>query len=206
MTDMTPQPGLLPAGMTWNAIAVTQVPPPEHLTEIISARALANGQLLELAGRFAPACWETFARALIAGSYGEVPTEFLSQGDPRGSAGGFDYCAANFAGGNLTGALLVQPVPITTGHDWLAARLGTQLDPAERFRLLSGRPSGALTPRGPVVCFCCDVGRTQIQDAIAGGYRTIEAIGTATRAGTNCGNCRGDLAELLAGRKGATTV
>ena len=42
-----------------------------------------------------------------------------------------------------------------------------------------------------------NVGVNTVKEAIKAGARTVEAIGDATCAGTNCGSCKPELAELL---------
>ena len=75
-------------------------------------------------------------------------------------------------------------------------QLGTRSAlPAE---LLAGRPSTPEPERGPIVCVCHGVGELAISAAASGGACTIDAIGVATRAGTNCGSCRPAVARLLA--------
>ena len=52
---------------------------------------------------------------------------------------------------------------------------------------------------GPVLCSCFDVGVNTILTAIeAQGLLSVDAIGAALQAGTNCGSCRPELASLLA--------
>jgi assimilatory nitrate reductase catalytic subunit len=52
--------------------------------------------------------------------------------------------------------------------------------------------------RGRIVCVCHSVTERVIRAAIAGGaLRTVAAIGAACKAGTNCGSCKGELAEFL---------
>ena len=66
-------------------------------------------------------------------------------------------------------------------------------------KVLAGRPAVALPDRGPVICVCFDVGLTTIIDAIAAQTLTsVEAVGKAINAGTNCGSCRPAIARLLA--------
>lgn len=48
-----------------------------------------------------------------------------------------------------------------------------------------------------LVCRCNGVSERKIRKAIAHGATTIEAIGTASRAGTTCHGCHGRLQELL---------
>jgi assimilatory nitrate reductase catalytic subunit len=65
--------------------------------------------------------------------------------------------------------------------------------------ILAGRaPKGALES-GPVVCSCFAVGRSTLLRAIRGdGLVSVEQIGKALRAGTNCGSCIPELKGLLA--------
>ena len=64
--------------------------------------------------------------------------------------------------------------------------------------LLAGRPAGPQPTRGPILCVCHGVGTNEVRAAAGAEGASIEAIGTATRAGTNCGPCRPLIARLLA--------
>ena len=69
--------------------------------------------------------------------------------------------------------------------------------PLERF--LAGRAPGTAADDGAIVCVCLGIGERRICGAIRGGGLTsVDAIGAATGAGTNCGSCRPALARLLA--------
>ena len=51
---------------------------------------------------------------------------------------------------------------------------------------------------GPVLCSCFGVGINTIIEAIeTRSLMTVDAIGAALNAGTNCGSCRPELADLL---------
>ena len=55
-----------------------------------------------------------------------------------------------------------------------------------------------MPPKGPIVCACFDVGLNTIVDAIAGqSLVTVEDVGTAIGAGTNCGSCRPAIQRLI---------
>jgi assimilatory nitrate reductase catalytic subunit len=70
-------------------------------------------------------------------------------------------------------------------------------EPHRRTELLAGSPFAG-RDRGPMVCACHQIGRQTILDAIAGqGLGSVEAIGQALRAGTNCGSCIPELRGLL---------
>jgi assimilatory nitrate reductase catalytic subunit len=48
-----------------------------------------------------------------------------------------------------------------------------------------------------MVCACLKVGARTIGKARAAGAVTVEAVGAATGAGTNCGSCRVEIARIL---------
>ncbi|QIK79515.1 molybdopterin-dependent oxidoreductase [Sphingomonas piscis] len=79
-------------------------------------------------------------------------------------------------------------------RDWLIERL----DQPHGYEILAGLPAGPVRARGTLVCVCFDVGATTIMDAIADQrLTTVAEVGTALRAGTNCGSCRPAIAKLL---------
>ena len=47
------------------------------------------------------------------------------------------------------------------------------------------------------VCFCNDVTRGMIKDAIAAGAKTLEDVQEATGAGTACGGCLDDIQAII---------
>jgi NAD(P)H-nitrite reductase large subunit len=52
---------------------------------------------------------------------------------------------------------------------------------------------------GPIVCACFSVGLATIRATIQSGTATsVEAIGQALRAGTNCGSCLPELKRIVA--------
>jgi assimilatory nitrate reductase catalytic subunit len=68
-------------------------------------------------------------------------------------------------------------------------------DEARRV-LLSGRSADGLASTGPIVCACFGVG---LGIALRSGAATsVEGIGQALRAGTNCGSCLPELKRIVA--------
>jgi len=64
--------------------------------------------------------------------------------------------------------------------------------------LLAGAPPGAREDRGPIICLCFDVGLKTIVAAIGSQQlTTVEAVGAALSAGTNCGSCRPSIRRIL---------
>jgi assimilatory nitrate reductase catalytic subunit len=71
------------------------------------------------------------------------------------------------------------------------------VSPDERRLLLSGRSGDGLAGTGPIVCACFGVGRNTIGDAIKAGACSVNDIGAALKAGTNCGSCIPELKRML---------
>lgn len=98
--------------------------------------------------------------------------------------------------GHLQGAFFVARDGGLPPRDWLIEQLGGER--ATTVELLAGRPGTPQADRGPIVCVCYDVGMTTILDSIrADTLTTVEAVGCALNAGTNCGSCRPAIARLL---------
>ena len=64
----------------------------------------------------------------------------------------------------------------------------------QRSALLRG---GDGADRGGEMCACFAVSCHAVEQAIAGGAASLEAVGEMTRAGTNCGSCRPEIRQLL---------
>lgn len=96
--------------------------------------------------------------------------------------------------GKLVGAVLV-------GETASAAALARWFDrgdplPPNRLDVFC---SGDLSPAAadPEVCNCHHVCQSAIVSAIRDGCTSLPQLATATRAGTGCGSCRGQLASLI---------
>jgi len=115
-------------------------------------------------------------------------------------AAGGQYRAAGFeADGRLGFALLLGPAGTVPGWDGLKPLLGEPgLTASERRLILSGRRAGADTHGGPLVCACFGVSAGAIGAAIAAGDADAAAIGARLKAGTNCGSCLPEIAQILA--------
>jgi assimilatory nitrate reductase catalytic subunit len=93
----------------------------------------------------------------------------------------------------VLGALFVAREPVAIMRDYLSSR--PDVTPAQ---LLAGRASGAFQDPGPTVCACFGVGAKTILRSIESGEVTsLDDIGKALHAGTNCGSCKPELADLL---------
>ncbi|WP_054538142.1 MULTISPECIES: nitrate reductase [Actibacterium] len=149
------------------------------------ARAKA-GWRTELACTQTPQDWEAYARGL----FGLADAEAVTMVDARR---GFARIAFH-EGGRLRAALFAAPEPVAVARTHLTSLMGEELDPAT----LSGRPAADRPDPGATICACFDVGVNTILAAIQNqNLTTVDAIGAALHAGTNCGSCRPELAALL---------
>ncbi|NIZ10830.1 nitrate reductase [Pseudooceanicola sp. HF7] len=146
----------------------------------------AQGWRAEFAGSSLPEDWTAYACDLFQLDGGEM--QILS--DLRRGT----FRAAFHREGRLQAALFVAPEPVAVMRDYIAGLAGTEAPQALAGRLGADQPDP-----GPVICSCFGVGVNTILTAIEDqGLMSVDAIGAALQAGTNCGSCRPELAELLA--------
>ncbi|MGE0407878.1 MAG: molybdopterin-dependent oxidoreductase [Amphiplicatus sp.] len=110
-------------------------------------------------------------------------------------AAGRHSCAV-FQGDVLMGALFLAREPVGAARAFVLEHIGRRLSPEARQGVLAGRPGGAGVDRGAIVCSCMNVGANEIAAAVARGCRTIDEVGLATGAGTNCGSCRSEIGRF----------
>ncbi|WP_028990129.1 molybdopterin-dependent oxidoreductase [Thermithiobacillus tepidarius DSM 3134] len=119
--------------------------------------------------------------------------ESLDYQDPRRGV----FKRVLLEGGRLKGARLIGE---DATLDWLQSLMRSGED-VRRFRHLLFAPQvpqnwrGA--PGGRAVCNCLGISEDVILRAIAAGANTLEAVGKACGAGTQCGSCRPEISQLL---------
>jgi assimilatory nitrate reductase catalytic subunit len=147
---------------------------------------LKYGQQAELAGMVAPADWEAYARHMF-----QLPdAQALTMYDPaRGRTR-----LAFVENGKLRAAIFIAPEPVALARSVLTESLGEDASPT----LLAGRAGAGRSDPGAIICACFDVGVNQIIAAIGEGAVSVEAIGIALNAGTNCGSCRPEIKTIIA--------
>ena len=149
-----------------------------------------TGWRAELAGSETPDDWEAQARALL-GLGPEVEVQAV-----RDAARG-NHRFAFFEQGRLVAALFVSKTPVALTRDYLATLPGT-----DGTGVLTGRAPANRPDPGPTICACFGVGLNTIVAAIeTQGLASVDAIGDALQAGTNCGSCRSELGAILATRQ-----
>ncbi|THD72636.1 nitrate reductase [Thalassobius vesicularis] len=169
----------------WYGFAVSLAKPRADTAYWAQARS-GDGWRIELAATDTPEDWETYARTLLNAPEAQAQ---IVQDPKRGGAR-----IAFVQDGRLIGALFVAAEPVQVARNHMAHMLGNVAEDA-----LAGRPSADRPDPGATICACFDVGVNTILAAIAEQKLvSVEQIGAALNAGTNCGSCRPELAALLA--------
>jgi assimilatory nitrate reductase catalytic subunit len=68
---------------------------------------------------------------------------------------------------------------------------------ADRFALVAGRRDAAADDEGALVCACFGVGARRIETLARQGLRSAADIGSACKAGSNCGSCLPEIRRIL---------
>jgi nitrite reductase (NADH) large subunit len=97
--------------------------------------------------------------------------------------------------GRLLGAMLV-------GNTSASATLVQLFDrgdpmPEDPLEVLCQSTPGK-APIDRLVCNCHKVTAATLKEAVANGADSVEALGVVTKAGTGCGSCKGELADIVA--------
>lgn len=165
-------PVQLPAGTWWVRVTV------------------AGGVGYLLASNQTVADWQVFAQQLFAGA------ELAEFSDPLRDM----FRVAAFDEGRLDACLFVGPADNPPHWDAVKALLESeQLPEGQRRAVLSGKSTDGMADPGPVICACFGVGLNVIRAALAEGKAaSVEDIGKALRAGTNCGSCLPELKRIVA--------
>jgi assimilatory nitrate reductase catalytic subunit len=160
--------------------------------------ALDGGTGWLIASNEGPAAWRAWAKTRFAGR------EIAEYSDaPRGL-----YRAAAFDNGRLVGCLFIGPAEAAPQWDAVKALFEREdLGEAQRRAVLSGKSTEGLADPGPVICACFGVGLNVIKAAIESGAAvSVEQIGAALRAGTNCGSCLPELKRIVDHERAAQTA
>ena len=109
------------------------------------------------------------------------------------------YRKALIKEGALQSVLFIAPSTELPPRSWLGSLFTTaEVDSKTRLNLLAGQLSGA-KDEGKMICSCFGIGLNTIVEAIQKEKLTsVEAIGKALKAGTNCGSCLPELTDILA--------
>ncbi len=149
------------------------------------------------------ACWrhelagDTEAAEAVVALRGLIPesgdwVEMMDRGAGR-------YRGALIRGGRLLAVyFLEREAARLPPRQWLESLFACDtLAAGDRQALLLGRPARAVADVGPIVCACFGVGENTLNQAIAAGVSSVEALGIKLKAGSNCGSCIPELKRLL---------
>jgi assimilatory nitrate reductase catalytic subunit len=153
------------------------------------AKARTNaGWRTEMAGATALTDWESEARRLF-----DLPDADVQIVENRARG---EHRLAFHQDDRLLAALFISPRPVAVMRDYLASQTGETVPD-----VLTGLSPADRPDPGPTLCACLGVGVNTILAAIEkDGLMSVDAIGAALGAGTNCGSCRPEIAALLATR------
>ena len=145
----------------------------------------------EIAGQESPEDWAQHARTLLNYEEGEEWAEFYDKADGH-------YRAARFVGGRLDSVIFIDSCILLPPRDWLISLFQkTEISPRERASILQGTPPADVEDVGRIVCACFNVGEKTICKAVKAGAGDVDAVGRTCQAGTNCGSCKPEIAELI---------
>ncbi|MGV1764344.1 molybdopterin-dependent oxidoreductase [Agrobacterium rhizogenes] len=137
--------------------------------------------------------WASWCRATF-----DIPAHIEPLGYADQTSG--DLRLAFFDGERLLAALFLARQPVAVARNWAIAQLtASHSDLRKRFALVAGRPGADTPDPGATVCSCFGVGVNQIVGAVRNGCHSVEAVGKALNAGTNCGSCRAEIRGIIDG-------
>jgi len=146
-----------------------------------------TGWQAELAGLESPQVWEDKFASLIGSRKANISQVEDQKNDQIRLAAELE--------GEVVALLFIAPTPVTLSRQIAIQSIGTKVAP---MLALAGVASVDMPDHGAIICSCENVGTLTIQSAISGGAHSVDAIGKATCAGTNCGSCRPELQAMLA--------
>ncbi|QKC95201.1 nitrate reductase [Mesorhizobium sp. NZP2298] len=171
--------------------AVTRQRPATIAADYWALARCKGGWRVELAFADDGIDWTGFAQSLFATSPDAQMLAYHDRDAGRHRIAAFDR-------EHLVGALFVAPGPVAVSRGWAAEQLEeVYASQRERFRIVAGRAGADRPDAGAAVCSCFNVGANQIVAAVTAGCATVEAIGGALKAGTNCGSCRSEIRALI---------
>src|SRR6187401_519537 len=166
----------------WYGFALSRAPLGLPATSYCAVSRGAGYWRYELAGEELPASWPTWADDVLGPGASRIELSDVAGGRYRG---------AHVENETLQSCVFVATTKSLPSRNWLATLFGAQkVSDADRLAILAGRAPKGTLEAGPVVCSCFAVGRSTLLRAIRGDKLvTVEQIGKALRAGTNCGSC-----------------
>jgi assimilatory nitrate reductase catalytic subunit len=187
-----------PVAFAYHGFLLARTLPPMPVGTWWARVAVANGTGLLFASDDPPAAWRARAAALLGT---EETAEYFDE--PRST-----YRVAAFAQGRFMGCLFLGKAGSAPRWDSVKAAFESEaLSEPERRAILSAKSTKGIPDPGPLICACFGVGLNVIRAALAsGGAASVEQIGVALRAGTNCGSCLPELKRIVGHERVAQTA
>ena len=175
----------------WFGFAVARRRPSLDRLDYWALARADKGYRIELAGFALPIDWDIFVRRTFAIG---AEAQLISVHDTHTGKHNFAW----FDKGEVVFALYVSPEPVAVSRQWAASQLNVDHAPASRAALLAGRPGAGRPETGAIICACFQVGINTIVEAVTGGAcLSVEQVGAALKAGTNCGSCRAEIRGII---------
>ncbi len=109
-----------------------------------------------------------------------------------------DLRRAIFTGDQLAAFVKISAEPTQISRSWAVAQLSEDFsEKRNRFKIVSGRPAKGMSDKGPIICSCFSVGALEISAAVQKGCCSVADVGSALKAGTNCGSCKSEIKTLI---------
>lgn len=156
---------------------------------------IATGYRVECADHMAPADPIAFAARLMGLDPAKPGLDWVTVIDERTGRARI----AALRDSEVEGIVYLDRAPVAVAR---AYAIGLFNDPVgtDLNALIAGRAGSGDQDPGRTVCACMNVGVNAIHAALKAGHVSVGAIGQATRAGTQCGSCRGEITRLIADR------
>ena len=183
------------------AIVAVEKLPMAHYGFAVSTQPLNTTQLDYFAKAKCEGGWRyefavrepTAPRQLVSSLFDDEGLDHITYCD-----GDVRYSRFSFSDTALCSGFVIDRKPVVASRNWLATQLTVCHDKLTRNNLLAAIKPQHNADKGELICNCMEVGCRQLEAAInAGRGNTVQEIGIATGAGTNCGSCRGDIAAIL---------
>lgn len=175
------------AAIAKQAVETLHIP---HCATYWAKATIEAGVKLELAGLEKPENWKMFLHDLLAERSIIDVLDMISPVDGQTRM-------ACFKGGRLMALLFTSASPVIVSREWACSQLLSKPSGMVRHHLLAGRPGADVPDKGAIICSCMNIGLNEIRTAIGYGCASVDAIGQATGAGTNCGSCQPEIRHIL---------
>ncbi|MFV0384338.1 molybdopterin-dependent oxidoreductase [Paracoccus sp. (in: a-proteobacteria)] len=173
-----------PFDADWYGFAVSRHPIAPNCDYWANAT-IVRGFQAEMAGKALPDDWHDFAHGLF-----DLPYDPLTVRDSRRGIVRMAFVKDD----RLEAALFVSTGPVALSRSFVTGALSDNCGAA----VLSGQPGADRPDEGALICACAGIGVNTILSAITSRrLLSVEAIGQALGAGTNCGSCRPEVKRLL---------